>query len=177
MAGVLVFKAIKPEKLKEDAMRLALLNPLHKVGRDIHADFKKTTATWQHKVEFEVAVSLALGGASVHVITTDRIYGYVNDGTVPHPIFAGYYTGLSSKRALSFQWGGKGSYRAKTTPGFIGSQPGGPTGPRVAKPYVQHPGSKARGFDVAIQKRWEPEFKTRMEQGMSDAATASGHSI
>ena len=177
MTGVLVIKQINPAKLKEDAMRLALLNPIRKAADDMHKDFKATTATWHHKVEFEKAVSLALGGPSIHIVTYDLIYGYVNDGTKPHPIFAGYYTGLSSKMALSFQWGGKGSYRPKTHPGVIGSTPGGPSGPRVAMPYVQHPGTKARKFDEAIRKKWEPMFKRRMEDAMKAAAKASGHSI
>ena len=171
MTGVLVIKQINPTKLKEDAMRLALLNPIRKAANDMQVDFKKTTASWQHKVTFEKTVSLAIGGPAAQVSTNDPIYGYVNDGTVPHAIFP------KRAKALSFQWGGKGSYRAKTTPGFIGSQPGGPTGPRVAKPYVQHPGTKARAFDEAIKKKWEPMFKRRMEDAMKAAAKASGHSI
>ena len=177
MAGAIVIKQISPTKLKEDAMRLAMLNPLHKVAREMLADFEKTTESWEHKVEFKVAVSLALGGPSVHITTDDEIYGYVNNGTDPHLIWAGAYTGLSNKKALSFRWGGKGSYKAKTTPRKIGSQPGGPTGPRVAMPYVQHPGTKARKFDEEIQKLWEPKFKRRMEQVMSDVAQASGHEM
>ena len=177
MAGTLVIKQIKPRRFNDKAFRASLLGQMTKTKNDMLKDFQKTTATWKHKVEFEAALSQSLGGASVHVITTDEIYNYVNNGTDPHPIFAGQYTGLSNKKALSFKWGGKGSYRPKTRPRIIGSTPGGPTGPRVARAYVQHPGTKPRKFDLTIGKKWEPMFKRRMEQAMSKAAQASGHGI
>lgn len=177
MAGTLVIKQIKPKRFNDKAFRASLLGGMTKTKNDILKDFQKTTATWKHKVTFEAALSQSLGGASVHVITTDEIYNYVNNGTEPHPIFAGQYTGLSNKKALSFRWGGKGSYKAKTKPRYIGSLPGGATGPRVARPYVQHPGTKARKFDEMIAKKWQPMFKRRMEQQMSKAAKASGHGI
>ena len=173
--GALVVKEIKPAKLKEDALRLKLLNAIRKQGTQIKAEFDKTTATWEHDVKFKTEVSLALDGPAAFVFTDDEIYGYVNNGTKPHPIFAGIYTGKSNKKALSFQWGGKGSYRAKTRPRVIGSTAGGPTGPRVARPYVDHPGTKGRHFDEVIEKDQQPKFKRRMEQAMREAARASGH--
>ena len=170
MTGVLVFKAIRPGRFNDAVFATTIRAAAAKAAQDMHTDFKSTTATWSHYVEFETLFDMN-PGPTVFIGTDDKIYGYVNDGTVPHPIFPKH------AKALSFQWGGKGSYRAKTTPGVIGSQPGGPTGPRVAKPYVQHPGTKARRFDVAMLKRWDPRFKRRMEDAMSEAARASGHSI
>lgn len=174
MAGALVIKQIKPARLKEDAMRLALLNGMHKTRTEMLKDFEATTETWEHKVKFESAISEALGGPSVNVVTNDEIYNYVNNGTKPHPIFAGIFTGLSGKRALSFR---NGKYKAKTKVRVIGSTPGGPTGTKIARPYVQHPGSEGRHFDEEIQKKFEPRFKRLMEEAMKDAAHASGHAI
>ena len=175
MAGALVVKQIKPQRLKEDKLRLALLNGMRDVQKGMLKDFQATTATWEHKVEFEVAKSIAIAQSpTAHVITTDEIYNYVNNGTDPHPIFAGQYTGLSNKKALSFR---SGKYRPKTRPRVIGSTPGGATGPKIARPYVEHPGTKARKFDEIIQKKWMPRFKRLMEQAMSRAAQASGHGI
>jgi hypothetical protein len=175
MPGAIVIKEIKPQRLKEDKLRLALLSGMKEAQDGMLKDFKKTTATWEHEVEFETAKSIAMAQSpTVHVITTDRIYGYVNNGTDPHPIFAGIFTGLSNKKALSFR---SGKYRAKTRPRVIGSTPGGASGPKIARPYVQHPGTKARKFDEVIQKNWTPKFKRLMEKAMSRAAKASGHGI
>ena len=175
MPGAIVVKIIKPQRLKDDKLRLALLNGMRDTQRGMFKDFEATTKTWKHKVKFQGAKSIAMAKSpTVHVITNDEIYRYVNDGTKPHPIFAGIYTGRSNKKALSF---GKGKYRPKTRVRVIGSTPGGPTGPKIARPYVQHPGTKARKFDETIQKKWTPRFKRLMEQAMSRAAKASGHGI
>ena len=175
MAGALVVKVIKPQRFKEDKLRLALLSGMKEAQKGMLTDFQATTKTWKHKPKFEVAKSIAMAQSpTVHVITTDRIYGYVNDGTKPHPIFAGIYTGLSNKKALSFR---SGKYHPKTRPRVISSTPGGASGPKIARPYVEHPGTKARKFDETIQKKWTPRFKRLMEQAMSRAAKASGHGI
>ena len=175
MPGAIVVKIIKPQRLKDDKLRLALLNGMRDTQRGMFKDFEATTKTWKHKVKFQGAKSIAMAKSpTVHVITNDEIYRYVNDGTEPHPIFAGIYTGRSNKKAL---WFGKGKYRPKTRVRVIGSTPGGPTGPKIARPYVQHPGTKARKFDETIQKKWTPRFKRLMEQAMSRAAKASGHGI
>ena len=176
-SGVLIIKQIKPSRLKVDAMRLALLNPLHKMQREILKDFEATVATWNHEVKWLSAVSLALGGPSVTIVTEDPIYRYVNDGTKPHEIWPGAYTGLSDKTVLMFP----SAFTPKTEVGVIGSTAGSSGGPMVftnyKKPYVNHPGNKPRHFDVAIREKWEPRFKDYMEAAMRDVACASGHGM
>jgi len=166
-------KLIKPSTLNQDKMRLAFLNAMRKQATEIKREFEKTTESWEHEVKFESTVGLRRTppGPEVLVWTDDEIYGYVNDGTRPHPIFP------VRARMLRFQWGGKGSYTPKTTPRVIGSKSGGPSGPVVHRPYVQHPGTEARHFDEEIQKQHEPKFKRAMEKAMSDARKASGHAI
>lgn len=161
-------KVIKPKKLKEDAMRLALLTGLHEVASGVRKDFEKTTATWEHDVKFETLISLK-GGPAIIIGTDDEIYGYVNSGTRPHRIYA-----RPGKR-LAFKWGGPGSYKAKTSPGVIGSTAGGATGNMTFRSYVNHPGTKARNFESIIQRSWEKRFKKRMEEAMKQAAKVSGH--
>lgn len=168
--SALVIKQIKPSRLRIDAMRLQLLNDVRKVGTGIKADFEKTTATWKTQVKFEVQVSLA-GGPQAEVFTTNKIYGYVDKGTEPHVILP------KRKKALSFVWGGPGSYRPKTRPGVIGSSGGGATGDRVAFKGVLHPGTKPRNFSKEIQKLWTPRFKRAMEASMSKVAKVSGHAM
>ena len=157
---MIVAKAIKPGRFKVEAFAQAITAAANEAAREIQKDFEATTKTWSHKPEFVKEVDVKTSPVQVLVGTDDEIYRYVDEGTgkygpkgKSYPIFAGIYTGKSKKKALWFQWGGKGSYRAKTSPGVIGSKAGGPTGPFVAFPYVQHPGTKPRHFDKTIQKK------------------------
>jgi hypothetical protein len=170
---MLAMKAIKPKRLNDTAMRLELLNQMRKTGNAIKKDFEKTTATWEHKPKFEVVISLTGPGPVVLVATDDQIYRFVDEGTKPHLIFAGFYTGKSKKKALAFP----GTFSAKTVPGVIGSGPGSRGGDMVHTPYVQHPGTKARNFDEAIARDWQAKFKRDMEGAMRRAAAKSGHGI
>lgn len=170
----ILVKQIKPSRLKVDALRLELLNAMRKAGTQVKADFEKTTATWKHKPKFEMLISLTQPGPQLLVSTDDEIYGYLDRGTrADYEIWAGYYTGKSNKKALVFQKG----YKAKTTPGVIGSGSGGSFGAIRHTPYVVHPGIKARDFEGAIKKKREKWFKGQMEAAMKKAAAASGHAI
>lgn len=167
----IVVKQIKPARLKVDAMRLELLNPMRDIGKEIKDDFELTTASWTHKPAFEVVRAIASVGGTVEVMvaTDDEVYTYVDKGTRPHIIRA------KNGKRLAFQWAGPGSYRAKTAPGVLGSTSGGASGEMVYPMVVHHPGTKARNFDVIIQKKWQPRFKQRMEYAMKKVAKASGH--
>ncbi len=166
-------KSIKPQRLKIAAFRLAWLNAMRKAGKVIKSDFEKTTKTWKHKPVFEIVISLTGPGPLLLVGTDDEIYGYVSRGTEEHPIFAGIFTGKSSKKSLAFP----SKFSPKTKPGFIGSSPGSSGGSTVFVPYVNHPGSAARKFEEAIKKKRGPWFKKQMEQAMSEAARKSGYAL
>lgn len=164
-------KAIKPKGFDERAFRRVIADALGDIEKGMLKDFEETTETWEHQVKFEHGISITARQARAFVETMDNIYRYVNEGTRPHRIPK---TGNAN---LRFKWGGKGSYRAKTKPGRLGSRPGGPSGPVVHRAWVQHPGTKARNFDKVIQKKWKSAFRRRMEQAMSEAAKASGHAV
>jgi len=171
--SALVYKIIKPTRLNVAAMRLQLLNDMRKVGTQIKADFEKTTATWTTKVAFEEQISLS-GGPQVEVYTTNKIYGYVDRGTEPHDIWAGFYTGKSDKKVLAFS----SKSTPKTIPGVIGSSAGSAGPVDTFRPYVaNHPGTKARNFSKEIEKTWTPKFKRAMEASMSKVTKASGHAL
>ena len=144
---MILMKEIKPPRLKDDAMRLELLNAMRAAGTQIKKDFESTTKTWKHKPKFEVLISLTGPGPVVVVGTDDEIYGYVSGGTKPHAIFAGIYTGRSNKRALAFP----ASSTPKTRPGVIGSSGASRSGQTVVRPYVMHPGTEPRNFEKTIQ--------------------------
>lgn len=166
MAKFARFKAIKANELKAKAMRLELLNELKKVGREVVKDFQATTATWKHKPKFEQTISLK-GGPSIQVGTDDEIYRYVEEGTKPHDIYP------RKAKVLRFKPG----YSAKTSPGVIGSGPGGASGKEILRPYVRHPGTKPRNFAKAIEKKWRRSFPDRMQKAMKRAREKSGHAI
>lgn len=168
--SALVYKVIKPRRLNAQAMRLELLNAMRKVGTGIKGDFEKTTATWKTPVEFEKQISLS-GGPQVEIFTTNKIYGYVDQGTEPHPIAA------KNAPFLVFKWGGPGSYKAKTSPGVIGSSGSSQSGTTQRFKSVMHPGTKARNFSKEIEKKWQPRFRKEMEATMSKVAKASGHAL
>jgi hypothetical protein len=172
---MLVFKTVKPKRLKDKAIRLTLLNAMRRAGTQVRKEFEKTTKTWDEKPKFETAVSLTGPGPVLMVATDDKVYNWVNNGTnvgkPKYPIIAGYWTGKSQARALRFQ----GTYTAKTVPGVIGSRNGGPSGDVVTRVMVMHPGIEPRHFDEDIEKLWQPRFKRLMEEAMKDAAKESGH--
>ena len=173
MAGAVVFKAIKPPRMKDENFRLAIYDAMFVSGEWAKKEFEKTTKTWSKKPKFEVMMSRAGGDMQVGVFTDDEIYNYVNGGTKPHLIFAGIYTGKSNKKALRF----RGSYYAKTFPGVINSVGGGSFGAWQHRPYVQHPGTKPRNFDTAIFKLWQPRYKRALEEAMKVWAKSTGQYI
>lgn len=154
-------EAIKPKgqdhaKIFEQVYKDALDATSKEVKRDLEA----TTATWEHKVKFTVRVTSRHGDLGITVSTKDEIYKFVNFGTKPHVIRP------KKAKALLFQSG----HKAKTRPKFIGSKPGGSFGDTVAAKEVQHPGTEARLFDVAIARRRQISLKTRIDRGFVKAA-------
>lgn len=167
--GKMVVKvmAISPAKLKEDAIRLELLNAMRKAGRGIRKDFQSTTKTWKNKPEFKLTISLRSPGPTVTVTTMDEIYRYVDKGTKPHVIRP------KKAKALRFQ----SIYTAKTTPNVLGSQKGGASGDFVFAQEVHHPGTKPRNFTNLIRDKWKQEYYDLMNTAISVGAQKSGHSM
>ncbi len=170
---MLLMKAIKPARLKSASFRMTVLNRMRKVANAVERDFKATTRTWEHQPKFEKVVTISPDGPTLLVGTDDLIYRFVNEGTKPHEIWAGIYTGKSKKRVLAFG----ATFEPKTEPRIIGSNPGFVGPPIVFTPMVMHPGTEAREFDKTIQEKWERQFKREMEDAMRQAARASGHGM
>lgn len=147
-------KLILPKKLVADPAKLsrALTNALNGVAKDIQVDFMVTTQTWEHKVPFLIQV---LGAYRRIVATDDEIYGYVNDGTRPHRI-------RPKGKMLRFNT----PFKPKTLPSKIMSGPGGKGTSEVFSREVNHPGTKARKFDVAIKDKWDKEFAVIMQRAV-----------
>ena len=169
MPSAVVIKAIKPKRFNDKAMTERLRYHAKKVAAEMAKDYEATTKTWQHKPEFKQAVSAGKGleGVVAEVSTTDKVYGYVDQGTKPHII--------RPKRAKRLAF--PSMFSPKTTPRVLGSVPGmrGPQDTFAME--VHHPGTKPREFSKMIEVKWTPRFKARMQDAMKDAAKASGHSI
>lgn len=170
MPEIVVTGFVPKELINIDAVRLELLNAIRAEGREIKKELNKTTSTWNHKVTFEMKVSLRRVEAEgyVKVWTTDEIYGYVNDGTRPHmmgPILP------VNKKVLKIPTGG---VRPKTRPGRLASYKGGARGPyafaKSTKRYM-HPGGEARDFTGIVARRIE---KTRRFEKRLDDAIGRG---
>jgi hypothetical protein len=169
----LVFKQIKPQRLQLEAMRAALLRGATVVANGIEDDYKKTVKTWKKKPNFEKIIDLG-PPITILVGTDNEIYKYADEGTKgPYPIFAGIFTGKSSKKALAFS----SQFTPKTIPGVIGSSAGAIGAVDTFRPFVEHPGIKARNFSKEIEKKWQKRFKREMEKAMSNVRKASGHAI
>ena len=170
---MIVAKVIKPGRFNADAFQREIARAANEAGKTIKKDFEATTKHWDNKPEFELIVSLEPSPVEVLVSTDDEIYKYVNDGTKPHEIWAGWYTGKSEHKSLVFP----SAFTAKTKPNSLQTGPGSSGGALVHTPYVEHKGSKPRNFDKLIKKKRERWFKQQMEDAMARARKASGHAI
>lgn len=164
---MIAFRAIKPGKpFQSSIFREEVTREADAIRRDMLDDFKRTTATWEHKVKFtsKVQSGAAVGGVSVAVSTTDKIYRYVDQGTKRHPIPKKPFP--KKGKRLWFQTG----YKAKTSPNVILSTPGGPVGPFVPARQVMHPGTAPRNFSKVIKQSYTKEFRRRVQNALDRAA-------
>ena len=176
-------RAILPLPILTKKMQQAIVDDQLKMAKEIKRDFEKTTKTWSDPPKMRVAVKYPIRlfednarlEISVGPDPLDKasdIYHFVDAGTRPHIIRPKRPGG-----SLIFQWGGPGSYKAKTSPRVIGSTAGGPTGPIVAFAHVHHPGTKARKFSETIARRWGQLSKKYAPKTMRDVVEASGHEM
>ena len=171
---MILAKAIRAKRFDDAAFKNAMRHALERVGRVAVKEFERTTATWEHKPEFKVSTHVTarlMPPISLEVWTEDKVYGYVSEGTRPHDIWAGAYTGKSNAKVLAFP----SAFTPKTKPGSLQSGPGFKGGETVHVPYVHHPGTEARNFDALVTKEVQPKFKKEIEDALHEARLASGH--
>jgi len=137
-----------------------LKNAQKDASLDLLKEYEKVVADWEHQPRFVAKVKAFL----IHVTAEGphaKIWYYVSKGTRPHKIRA------KNAKALSFVWGGPGSYQPRTKPiGKFGG-PGTVTGgERVAFKEVNHPGNKARRFGLVITAKFVPKYAKRIAKGI-----------
>ena len=133
--------------LRSTQLRGAMRDTMKTIENEALRSYRRTTDTWKHKPEFQALEDFGEDHFTVLVGTDDSIYRFVDTGTSEHIIQPKEVGGV-----LAFQWGGPGSYVAKTTPGVIGSQAGGPVGNMTFRHWVLHPGNAPRGFTKMIEE-------------------------
>lgn len=175
---VYLVKPIHPKKFKDADFKRVIRNAVRRVGEQIiREDYQAIVKTWsdESKPEFKLHthVTAKETSPSIEIEVIGDIWKWVNEGTKPHPIWAGIYTGKSDKKVLAFP----SAFSPKTKVGVIGSSAGSKGGDTVLRPYVQHPGTEARNFDAAIAEKRRPWFKKQMQEAMKEATKASGHSM
>ncbi len=131
-----------------------ILAALGGLGKDVSASFEylatdagneaqrrtaPITASWTHPEGQFVIEAKAEPLPEVRIMASPLVL-MLDAGTRAHEIVP------RNAQALAFVWGGPGSYQAKTTPGMLSSQAGGPTGEAVFFKRVWHPGTEPRAW-------------------------------
>lgn len=169
--GLISFKAKLPKAFNQNAFSQAFGNSLDKIVKGVRADFDKTTNSWDHKPAWTQENKSIPSQVSFKVLTQDQRYIWVNSGTATGRGGSSYVIRPRKAKALAY----RENFKAKTTPGFIGSGGGGRTGAYTIRPFTIHPGMKAREFDIAVKKVWEPKFLAEITAALSRFVSLSGH--
>lgn len=168
MGVSVVFKSIKPKRLKVDEYRKQILNALRAEGAFQKKELEKTVRTWKHKPNFEFLIGLTYEDAMVVTGPTGdtfavQLWEWTDQGTKPHTIRA------KRAPALRFQTG----FQAKTVRGSFRSRRSRRFGPWVRPKQVKHPGTRARLWSETLTKRRKRPFMRRMISAMQSAAKKS----
>lgn len=125
-------------------------------AQTVRRDFEATTRTWDRDVKFYIEYT----ADGIAVGTDDKIYALVEAGSPMHDI------PTKTAPMLIFP----ANYKAKTSPGVIGSSRGGKYGKiRKAKIIYNHPGFQARRFVDAIRIKNDPKFFSDADEALSRA--------
>lgn len=125
---------------------------------DIHRDYEKTVATWEHKPKFYATRR----GTIWYIGTNDTIYGYVELGTKPHTI--------EPRNPKGFLHFNRFGFKPKSRVNYIDSYAGSPaTRGETFQKIVHHPGTKARNFSKKIREKREKQFAKLVRQAIRES--------
>lgn len=151
-------KAIIPKKLpfaSGPQVKAAIRDVLDTRADAVVKDHQKTTSTWNHKPDFTIR---KVNQYSRVIGTKDKVWNWLNEGTRAHNIMA--------KRGgmLAFSV----PFKAKTRVNTIASYSGSRGSQRVYRRMVRHPGTAARNWTQAIQRRENVEFPRALRARLAE---------
>lgn len=154
-------KVIIPKELALDPKRMsrAIDNALDGAALAAKVDLQVPTQTWSSKNKATFIIVKQPGKRIVH--TSDKPYIFVDQGTKPHVIRA------KNAKTLAFQ----AHYSPKTSPRWIGSRAGGPSGPMVYTPEVHHPGTEPRLLSQTVAEKWQKELPIILQRSVDSAVS------
>jgi hypothetical protein len=129
----------------------AVVAELDSFAEDLKSDFEDTTIDWKIKPLFVVRPSLNGNAVTFFVYTDHPIYRWVNNGTRKHVIKPRRGHALALATVITVISPLTGKARPRTA---------------VVRGPVNHPGIKARNFDVAIMRNRKPTFSPRMRKAI-----------
>lgn len=161
-----LFRPIKAKIPNWEAFRREVSKTVDStVKPELLAYFERVVEPWANPPTFKATKSVKPTGITLDVKPTGenkKIWEYVSFGTRPHvikPKGAGY--------PLRFKWGGKGSYKPRTTTSGGYKGPGKVVGGKTVRfKRVNHPGNKARNFEKHIARWYKPRFQRVMNEAV-----------
>src|SRR3990167_6437625 len=161
-------RAITPKRLPTIDMQKVARELRDEIGRfakqDIQEAFESTVATWKTSVKFTPRFFVTADEISVRVSPSGdpgaRIWGYLEEGTRAH------WVAPRKASALRFRT----RYQAKTSPGLVGSGPGGGSGPFAFSRGHRVRGIVARKWTWKIARRARAEYRRQVEKALRRSA-------
>ena len=167
---MLIYKAIKPEKLKTDAMLKEIIKGAEEAGKILLDAHQRVTTTWDPPPKFEIRptnITMKSKRIIVGVGTDDMRWKWTDEGTKPHIIRP------KNAKRLMFPT----NFSPKSRPGRLQAYAGSSGPPMAVAMEVHHPGTKARNFTDQIRQKRAPQVRGALLRGMQRAVKASGHEI
>jgi len=164
---VTIPKEILSDKIVQDSIAQVMVK---KTAPEVKFLFKKTMFGWANKPTFRQALTRRTTYIAEEIwadgVNAEQ-YERVNAGASPHPIPS------SGTTFMRFRWGGRGSYKASSSPRIIQSKRHSQSGGVVTMFKVNHPGFPAREFDQAIAEEYAPTFRKDIQDAIGVAAAKS----
>lgn len=173
--GVKLVRKPKSPKVIHDIVRAEVVKKLEPVAEAAVIARRRVVANWSNKPDWQYRIMVkpdairviiqlkrpkSLSGGSGN---TNDLWKWIEKGTKPHKI----PKQPKQKGFLVFEWGGPGSYQAKT--GANPARYGGPgrvvSGTTQYRKQVQHPGFPGRNFTQAINKDLRSKFNNAVDAG------------
>lgn len=145
------FRTITPQLLPQKVFDEAFERASREMERDVKGAFSDAVSAWKHQPTWRGYVRVDNTSIYISVGTTDEIFKFVDEGTIPHII------------------------RPKRPGGFLHwvSTDGAD---HFAK-EVHHPGTKAQEITKSIHDIWINMMPEYFEKHLSQAVKDSGHKI